>query len=198
MPTPSSSASYKLRSLITVLYRYRLCSANLPDHQGQYRYVSLSQSKYGYGCSMPEGLRFISTNRRINGKPAQTDMLNNDKDMVQPPVPPPAPPRPSFNSWAKWLLGFILTLLLPFWKVKWEGLLTLEGEVEKVVEEVEIVAEVVEKVATTTEKISAEIADKLSDNDKLKEAALFVEHISTVTAKDAQLTTDFIQKVVMI
>uniref|UniRef100_A0A5B7BKA0 Uncharacterized protein n=1 Tax=Davidia involucrata TaxID=16924 RepID=A0A5B7BKA0_DAVIN len=187
MPTTSSSASYKLRSLITVLYRYRLSS------HGHYRNVLLS--KYGHACSMHEGLRLISINRAVNGKPAaRTDMVNDDhKDKVQPPVP--APPRPSLHIWAKWLLGSILSLLLPFWKLKWERLLMLEGEVEEIVEEVETAAEVVEKVATMTEKVSAEMADNLPDNGKLKEAALFIEHISSVTEKDAQLTKDFIHKV---
>jgi hypothetical protein len=64
-----------------------------------------------------------------------------------------------------------------------------------VVEEVEIVAEVVEKVASASEKISAEVADKLPAKGKLKEAALFVEHVSEEAVRDAQLTEDFIHKV---
>ncbi|XP_028055546.1 uncharacterized protein LOC114259703 [Camellia sinensis] len=68
------------------------------------------------------------------------------------------------------------------------------GEVEAVVEEVEIVAKVVEKVATMAEKVSADVAEKLPDNGILKEAALFVENVSTATAKDAELTENFIHK----
>ena len=70
------------------------------------------------------------------------------------------------------------------------------GKVAEVVEEVENVAEVVEKVATTAENVSAKVADKLPDNGKLKEVALFVEHVSSVIAKDAELTTDLIHKVI--
>jgi hypothetical protein len=69
------------------------------------------------------------------------------------------------------------------------------GEAEMVVEEVETVAEVVEKVASAAEKISAEVADKLPAKGKLKEAALFVEHVSEEAVRDAQLTEDFIRKV---
>lgn len=63
-------------------------------------------------------------------------------------------------------------------------------------EEVETVAEVVEKVATISEKVSADVADKLSNNTRLKEAALTIEHLSNVTARDAELTNDFLHKVV--
>ena len=63
------------------------------------------------------------------------------------------------------------------------------------VEEAEMVAEVVENVATTTEKISAEVVYTFPDNAKLKEAALLIEHASSVTAKDAERTKDFIHKV---
>lgn len=64
-----------------------------------------------------------------------------------------------------------------------------------VVEEVEVVAEVVETVATVAEQVSAEVAEKLPDNNKIKEAVLVVEHFSNVTAQEAKLTEDFIHKV---
>lgn len=73
----------------------------------------------------------------------------------------------------------------------------LLGKVEEVVKEAEEVAEVVEKVATTAEKLSAEFAEKL-DNGELKEVALMVEHVSSVTAKDARMTQDFIHKVLIV
>lgn len=121
------------------------------------------------------------------------DMVKEGMDKVQPSVPPPR--KPIFPTWAKWLFGSVLSLLLPFWRFKWGSLLLLEEKVEEVVEEVEIAAEVVEKVATTAEKVSAEVAGKLPDNGKLKAAALVVEHISSVAATDAEFAEDFIQKV---
>ncbi|XVF44817.1 hypothetical protein PTKIN_Ptkin02bG0154700 [Pterospermum kingtungense] len=69
------------------------------------------------------------------------------------------------------------------------------GEAEMVVEEVEAVAEVAEKVATAAEKISAQVAEKLPDDSKLKKAALVVEHVSDITAHDAHATTEFIHQV---
>ena len=64
-----------------------------------------------------------------------------------------------------------------------------------VVEQVENVAEVVEKVATAAEKLSAQVAEKLSDDSKLKKAALVVEHVSEITAQDAHATTEIIYQV---
>lgn len=69
---------------------------------------------------------------------------------------------------------------------------------EKAAEEVEYVAEVVEKVAITTEKVSAEVANNLPGDGKLKEAALIVEHLSSVAASDAQLAENIIHKVLLV
>lgn len=76
--------------------------------------------------------------------------------------------------------------------------LYFQARTEMVVEEVENVAEVVEKVATVAEKVSSDVADKLPDNGKLKESALFVERVSKIAAQDAQITKDFIHKVIYI
>ena len=61
--------------------------------------------------------------------------------------------------------------------------------------EVEIVAEVVEKVGTVAEKVSAKAADMLPENGNLKKADLLVERISKEVVHDAQLTEDFVHKV---
>ncbi|XP_052205985.1 uncharacterized protein LOC127810504 isoform X2 [Diospyros lotus] len=194
----SSAVSYKVRSLVTVLCWYRIRSSrasgsNTQSHQG--RYLS-------YGAhSPPEGLRVISSAAtRMNSDPSSaadetssSTVKIEEEDEVQPSVPQP-PPKTSFST-IKWLLASMLSLALPFLKKNWANFLLIEGEVEGVVEEAEMVAEVVEKVATTTEKISAEVVCTFPDNAKLKEAALLIEHASSVTAKDAEHTKDFIHKV---
>lgn len=120
---------------------------------------------------------------------------------------------------AKWFMGIVLSIFLPL-KQKWESMRQLEGKdititisrtyiymlvwrpdssttgkVEMVVEEVEVVAEVVEKAAAVSENVSAKVADQFPDNSRIKEAALAVEHISTVAVADAQLAQNFIHKV---
>ncbi|KAJ6683584.1 hypothetical protein OIU85_007288 [Salix viminalis] len=121
------------------------------------------------------------------------NMMKSDKAVPPPPVS--NPPGSNFPTWAKWILGSILSIFLPFWKRKREELKRLEGEAEIIVEEVGHVAEVVEKVATVAEKVSEEVAEGLPENGKLKETALLIEQVSKAAAHDAKLTQDFIHKV---
>ncbi|KAH7866120.1 hypothetical protein Vadar_015818 [Vaccinium darrowii] len=195
MCTPNSSASYKLQNLVKVLYRYRICTTNQP-REPLYRGSSDFPSKFfnyaRYSSSLHQGLKFVPTNSGITTKTTAA-MVKDGMDKVQPSGPPPR--KPIFPTWAKWVFGSLISIILPFWKLKWGSLILLEDKVEQVVEEVEVVAEVVEKVAETAEKVSAEVADKFPDNSKLKEAALVVEHISTVAATDAEMAEDVIHKV---
>ncbi|CAD5191395.1 unnamed protein product [Musa acuminata subsp. malaccensis] len=104
------------------------------------------------------------------------------------------PPRSPLSTWARWVLGSMLTLILPFWEKKWRTLLRIEGEVEMVTDAVEEVFEVVEKVATVVEKVSSEVAERLPEEGKLKDAVLSVEHVSREAAEDAHLAKDIIHK----
>ncbi|OMO71694.1 hypothetical protein CCACVL1_18102 [Corchorus capsularis] len=61
-----------------------------------------------------------------------------------------------------------------------------------IVEEVETVPEIVEKVATVAKKVSAQVAENLPDDSKLKKAAMVVEHVSEISTQDAHATTEFI------
>ncbi|KAI5661357.1 hypothetical protein M9H77_20680 [Catharanthus roseus] len=195
MSAARNSSYYKLKGAITLLqYRYRISSSS-PTAQLQSYHWNL-----GYGGNyMNQGLGLIISagNREAGTIKSDFARAKDFQSPVPPPPPSPSPPsqKPFISTWVKWLLGTVLSTLLPFWKQKWEGLLQLEGKVEKVVEEVEEVAEVVEKVATVAEKISAEAAEQLPDNSIIKKAALAVEHASNATAADAQLTQNFIHKV---
>lgn len=71
------------------------------------------------------------------------------------------------------------------------------AEAEFVVEEAEAVAKVVEKVATVAEKVSEDVAEMLPENGKLRKAALVVERASKEAAHDAQLTEEFLHKVLI-
>ncbi|KAL6347270.1 hypothetical protein AAG906_013706 [Vitis piasezkii] len=187
--TTGSSSSNKLRSMIELLYLYRSCSSNPSHVHGS----NLPVAKLRSGYSIHKGLRSISANSSGFCRASHTNMAKDGKEKVQPATVPAASAWPIFPSWAKVLAGSILSLLLPF--LKWDKLMRIEGEAEIVVGEVEKVAKVVEKVATVTEKVSGDVANILPDKSKLKDAALLVEHISKVTAEDAELTEHFIQKV---
>ncbi|KAJ9538069.1 LOW QUALITY PROTEIN: hypothetical protein OSB04_030802 [Centaurea solstitialis] len=161
----SPSASNGIRSFATLL----ICRYRVNSESG-YHHIGgghrLPKFKHGIGSSMHQGLSIASGN----------SMKRPESKMV------------------KLVLGSMLPLMFSFWKQRWDNMLKLEAKVEEVVKEAEEVAEVVEKVASTTEKLSAEVAEKLQ-NGQLKEAALMVEHVSSVAAKDAHMTQDFIHKV---
>ncbi|KAK6945782.1 hypothetical protein RJ641_013326 [Dillenia turbinata] len=183
------STFYSLRNYLNpFLFRRRLRSTN-PPIQGQTSDVVIQMHK-------GRGLQLITASSAPCGSSNAT-MVRNYMSKAQPSEPPlpPPPPRPRVSVWIKWIFGTLLSLLLPFWNVKWQKFLEFEEEAQKVVEETEDVAKVVEKVATAAEEVSEDVAEMLPDNSKLKQAALFVEHISKVAASDAQFTENVIHKV---
>ncbi|KAL7119348.1 hypothetical protein ACP275_02G057600 [Erythranthe tilingii] len=171
----SSPSSYKLQTLVTLLCRYKVISG------GSWRSHHDLPPSYRMGCgggSVDQGLREKDQIEEVQVHPALT-----------------SPPKFDFSNWVKWFLGSMLSFLLPFWKNKWDNLLTFEGKAEKVVEEVEAAAQVVEKVATTADNALAEVANQFPGGSKLKEAAQLMEHASAVAAQDAQLIENIIHKV---
>ncbi|XP_050210059.1 uncharacterized protein LOC126660538 [Mercurialis annua] len=194
MPAKGSWRSRNVRSVLQLVYRYRFRSSdNVSIGHG-----SSSGSKVpgniGYGFNpMHPGLQMYSTNGGAwNNLEANKVKVTKD-EMVR--APEPDPSRFNFSTWAKWMLGSFLSILLPFWKQKWEKLKMIEGQTEMMIQEVETVVNVIEKAATMAEHISSEIAQKLPENGKLKKAALLVEHVSKVAAHDAHLTEDIMHKV---
>ncbi|KAE8672783.1 hypothetical protein F3Y22_tig00111834pilonHSYRG00130 [Hibiscus syriacus] len=117
------------------------------------------------------------------------------KDDSSPGAGSESPSKFNFSLWARCLLGPALSFFLPIWKGKWANLMRIEGEAEMVVEVAENAAEVVEKVATVAENVAAEEAEKFPDYSSLKKAAMVVEHVSEIAAKDAHSTAEFIHQV---
>ncbi|KAL7601470.1 hypothetical protein Lser_V15G24395 [Lactuca serriola] len=189
----SSSTAYGVRSFATLLIcRYRVSqgsSIGVQAHKHISGDMRLSKMGYGIGNSMHQALTISRGNstKRPESKMEQEDTLH-----ILP--SDPASPKPSIFYWVKWVLGTILPLLFSSWKQKWDNILKLEDKLEEVVKEVEEVAEVVEKVASTTKKLSAEVAENLN-NGEMREIALMVEHVSSVTVKDARMTQNFLHKV---
>ncbi|KAF2299731.1 hypothetical protein GH714_002908 [Hevea brasiliensis] len=127
---------------------------------------------------------------------ATLDHKNRDMVVHNGVHPEPAlPSDPSSGSWKMWILGMIITVIIPFWRNKWWPLLKLKDRVESVVETAEHVTEIVEKVAEEVEKVSEEVADHLPEGGKLKESVTFVENVAKETAKDAHLALEVIEKV---
>ncbi|PQQ16620.1 uncharacterized protein Pyn_16711 [Prunus yedoensis var. nudiflora] len=106
--------------------------------------------------------------------------------------PLPGAPGPS-HSWKGWMIGIVLSVILPFWRHKWTPLLAIKKEVDMIVDTVEAVVEVVEQVAEKVEEVADDIGDHLPDG-KLKDALEAVESIAKEAAKDAHLADQLIEK----
>lgn len=101
---------------------------------------------------------------------------------------------PSFG-WKKWLLGFLLPLLLPAFKNKVSPLQLLKSNVHKAVETVETMTEIVEEVAEEVEKIAEEVEKKLPGDSKLKQSLDSVENLAQGAVKYANQVQDIIHKI---
>ncbi|XP_009589531.1 uncharacterized protein LOC107807736 [Nicotiana tabacum] len=106
------------------------------------------------------------------------------------PLPSPPPSNP-FNGW---LIGILLSIILPFFRNKWGSLLQLKNKVEDVIETVEEVVEEVENVAEEVDKVAEEIGKDLPEG-QLKDTLKAVENFSEETAKFAHAAGDIIDKV---
>ncbi|KAJ6709549.1 PHAGE CAPSID SCAFFOLDING PROTEIN (GPO) SERINE PEPTIDASE [Salix koriyanagi] len=104
----------------------------------------------------------------------------------------PSAPSPCRKGW---ILGVLLSVILPFCRNKWGGLLLMKDKIEAVVELADQVADIVEEVAEGVEKVADEVADHLPEGGRLKQVATFVENVARETAKDADLIDDVIEKV---
>ncbi|XP_061355526.1 uncharacterized protein LOC133300054 [Gastrolobium bilobum] len=184
MSTRGSWITLKFKSVLDVVHASRFQSS----YGGFKRNSPIMSTTRVESCYwLHPSMQFFSTNSntKINANGAK-------KVKVQPEAP--ASTIFTFPHWLRWVLGSVLSLVLPFWKYV-EKLQRIEGEAEVVVEEVEKVAEVVQKVATVAEKVSEDVAEMLPQDGNLQKAALMVEHASKQVAHDAQLAEEFIHKV---
>ncbi|KAI3460597.1 hypothetical protein Pfo_017260 [Paulownia fortunei] len=107
------------------------------------------------------------------------------------PLPSGPPPSSSIKSW---ILGIVVSLVLPFFTHKWGPIWVLKNRIENAVETVEQIVEVVEKVAEEVDKIAEDIGDDLPQG-KLKNLVDFVEDMAEKTAKSADSIGDLIDRV---
>ncbi|KAM5577138.1 hypothetical protein ABKV19_007807 [Rosa sericea] len=107
----------------------------------------------------------------------------------------PTPSGAPSHSWRGWMIGMLLTVVIPFWRHKWGPLQIIKNKVDMVMNTVEVVAEVVETVAHKVEEVADGIADKLPEDGKLKAAVEAVEAIAKETAKDAHMVDKLIENV---
>ncbi|KAJ9560420.1 hypothetical protein OSB04_005580 [Centaurea solstitialis] len=112
--------------------------------------------------------------------------------------PPPEAPNPSGSpsgSLRNWIVGLVLTFVLPFFTHKWGSFLLLKNKIETKVETTEHVVKAIENVAERVDKVIDSITDDLPEDSKLKKALEFVDEIAEGVAKTAHVADDIIIKV---
>ncbi|XP_010060059.1 uncharacterized protein LOC104447995 isoform X1 [Eucalyptus grandis] len=105
-----------------------------------------------------------------------------------------SPSSCSLHGRKLWVLGALISVILPFWSNKWGPLWKLKNKAEAVVETMDHVTEIVEEVAEKVEHVAEEVAKHLPDG-RLKDAVTSVEHVAEMVDKDAHLAGDIIDKV---
>lgn len=109
-------------------------------------------------------------------------------------ISPPGAPGPS-GSLTNWIVGLVLTCVLPFVARKWGSLALLKNKVDSVMETTEHVMETIEAVAKGADEIIDEITDGLPKNSKLKERMEAIDDMIEEVAKGAHIANEIIDKV---
>ncbi|KAJ3673731.1 hypothetical protein LUZ60_005723 [Juncus effusus] len=161
------------------------------SNENSTRYSSVV-SRYE-GFNLFDRRRFLSSNNQNDGVETR-DIDSSQTKGSETPVQPSGGKLP-FSNWAKWGIGSLFTLLLPFLYTQWKTLLKIGGKIETAKEAIEKTAEAVEKVAEMTEKVSKEAEEEFPDNEKVKKIADAVQHVSEIVEEEANLVDDVIHKV---
>ncbi|CAI9763566.1 unnamed protein product [Fraxinus pennsylvanica] len=98
-------------------------------------------------------------------------------------------------SWKKWLLGLLLTVILPAMGHKGGLFVGLKSKIAAALKTVETVTEIVEEVAEEVEKVVEEVEEKLPQDSKLKEALESVENLAKKAVKEAKQAEELVHKV---
>ncbi|KAA8538127.1 hypothetical protein F0562_027735 [Nyssa sinensis] len=154
-------------------------------------YSAISKHRDGSRLLTGQSLQYLSTQTPQSDRNTKMDLIVCSS--VQPGAPLPSGGSPS-NSWRGWMLGMLITIILPFMKHKWGPLFQLTKRVENAVEAAEFVVETIENVAKKVEEVAEDIADEIPAGGKLKEAIDFVEQVAEGTAKAAHLVDGVIDK----
>ncbi|XP_011097836.1 uncharacterized protein LOC105176659 [Sesamum indicum] len=146
----------------------------------------ISKCRVDENCSWGDKTRVMSDNK----------MKRNRLFVVYansvPGAPLPSGPPPSKSM--SWILGFVVSFILPFFTNKWGPLWVIKNRIDTAVQTVENMVEAVEKVAGEVDKIAEDIADDLPQG-KLKDLVDFVEDMAEKTAKTADSLDNIIDKV---
>ncbi|KAL7583282.1 hypothetical protein Lser_V15G44514 [Lactuca serriola] len=113
-------------------------------------------------------------------------------------TPPPGVPLPSGSpsgSTKSWVLGIVLTFVLPFFTHKWGPLILIKNKVDTVVDTAEYIVEAIEDVAGKIDKVIDNITDDLPENSKLRKTLEAFDELVEGVERAAHIADDIIDKV---
>lgn len=106
----------------------------------------------------------------------------------------PLPPQPPSSKYLNWIIGVVLSIIVPSTSSTWGPFLQFKKDVDTAVETVEEIAEVVEKVSEIVDTVAEKISDELPEGGKLKKVVDILEDVAEATAEDARTVGDAIDK----
>ncbi|GJW40415.1 hypothetical protein Tco_0302760 [Tanacetum coccineum] len=114
---------------------------------------------------------------------------------VEPPATPPPPSGSSSGSWKNWVMGILMTFIIPLVTTKGGPIKALLQKVDQLVDTAEHISDVVEAVADKVDKVVEELEDDLPESSQLRKTLDYIENIAERVEKDAHAAGDFIDKV---
>ncbi|XP_019177162.1 PREDICTED: uncharacterized protein LOC109172458 [Ipomoea nil] len=107
----------------------------------------------------------------------------------------PQPPNKSpFPGW-QWMMGILLSVVIPVLRTKGGPLVLLKNNLDKAMETVEEVVEVVEEIAHEVDKVAEDIEKKLPGDSKLKKSLDSIENLAEQAVSYAKQAEGVINKV---
>lgn len=106
----------------------------------------------------------------------------------------PLPSTPPSGSWNGWVLGIVVSVILPILTKKCGALLLNFKNIEAAVDTAERIVDVVEQVAEQVEKVAEDILDDLPAGN-LKDVVSVIENVAERTGDGAEVLGDLIDKV---
>ncbi|KAJ3702602.1 hypothetical protein LUZ61_006307 [Rhynchospora tenuis] len=171
---------------------------NLPSSGSRFNRVNVPWRFVGVCCASQLGLgRLLIAKAEEQTKPSvvpiDPDQENKDGDKTEKSKDTNAKGMPNFSvpeipPWAKWFLGSLFLVVLPFYK----KFLNIEDKIHKTTT---TVLDVIEKVAEVVDEVAEDVEKSLPENSKLKKIADEIEAVAEEIDKDANKLETVVNKV---
>ncbi|KAI3758274.1 hypothetical protein L6452_05832 [Arctium lappa] len=110
-------------------------------------------------------------------------------------APPPTPSSPPSSSWKNWVIGCLITFIVPSITTKGGPIKVFMNKFDHLVDTAEEISDVVEAVADKVDKVAEKLSDDMPEGSKIKDTLEFIEKVAERLEKDAETAGDLIDKV---